>query len=270
MTMVPSAYLRVYQPLDAFERDEQVHWERYLLGGPRRPPLRRRYADRPTVGRLGLLAPADGEHAEVRVIDGRTFLSPWRVRMRVLGSMLAFREEQPIDLWEQFVPKKDARRAARDLNRFRRRDPAAVPFCHQSPWHVPIRWFVLFRDEERRIADDELGRSRLTYRTTTRRAIRRAEQVVIPLRRSDLGPIGDLIVDLHQWMSVFDPASLVELDYGDLCDFMTWDELDDDHSARDIREALEALEREEYPRAADVYQGVLSRWAEVRSREVMN
>ena len=34
--------------------------------------------------------------------------------------------------------------------------------------------------------------------------------------------------------------------------------------------ALEALEREEYPRAADVYQGVLSRWAEVGSREAMN
>ena len=29
--VVPSAYLRVYQPLDAFERDEQAHWERYLV-----------------------------------------------------------------------------------------------------------------------------------------------------------------------------------------------------------------------------------------------
>jgi hypothetical protein len=26
--MVPSAYLRVYQPLDGFERDEQLQWER--------------------------------------------------------------------------------------------------------------------------------------------------------------------------------------------------------------------------------------------------
>jgi hypothetical protein len=92
----------------------------------------------------------------------------------------------------------------------------------------------------------------------------------VPLRRSDLGPISDLIVDLHQWMHAFDPSSLLELDYGDLSTLLTWDELDEDHSARDVHEALEALEREEYPRAADVYQSVLSRWAEVGSREAMN
>jgi hypothetical protein len=190
--------------------------------------------------------------------------------MRVLAAMVAFRETQPIELWDQFVTKKDGRRAARDLARLRRRDPSAVAFCHQSPWHVPIRWFVLFRDEDREIVEDVHGRWRLRYRTTTRRAIRRAEQAIGPLRRSDLGPIGDLIVDLHQWMVQFDPGSVVELDYGELCDFQRWDELDDDHSARDIHEALEALEAGEYPRAADVYQGVLTRWAEVRSREILN
>ena len=112
---------------------------------------------------------------------------------------------------------------------------------------MPIRWFVLFRDEERRLTTDEAGGTRLHYRTTTRRAIRRAEQAVVPLRRSDLGPISDLIVDLHQWMHAFDPSSLLELDYGDLSALLTWDELDEDHSARDVHEALEALEREEYP-----------------------
>jgi hypothetical protein len=51
---------------------------------------------------------------------------------------------------------------------------------------------------------------------------------------------------------------------------MTWDELDDDHSAADLHEALDALEKQEYGRSADVYQGVLGRWAEIRSREIMN
>jgi hypothetical protein len=268
--MVPSAFLRVYQPLDAFERSEQLHWERFLLRGPEVSPALPRYADRRTLGKLGVLAPADADTAEVLHADGRTMISPRRVRMRVLAAMVAFREAQSIDLWEQFVPRKDGRRAARDLARLRRRDPAAVAFCHQSPWHVPIRWFVLFRDEERMLSEDERGRWRLRYRTTTRRAIRRAEAAIGPLRRSDLGPIGDLILDLHQWMVQFDGASILELDYGGLCDFQRWDELDDDHSARDIDEALQALQAGEYPRAADVYQGVLSRWAEVRSREIFN
>ena len=268
--MVPSAYLRVFQPLDAFEHDEQLHWERYLVEHAHGPELRPRYADRPTIGKVGSIAPLLEEHAEVRVIGGRTYLSPWRMRMRVLAAMLAFREAEPLELWEEFVPKKDARRAARDLKRLRHVDPHAVAFCHQSPWHVPIRWFVLFHDTERTLADDEQGRMRMRYRTPTRRAMRRAEQAVPALRRSELGPISDLIVDLHQWMAGFDRSSILELDYGNLCDLLTWDELDNDRSAREIHDALDALERHEYPQAADAYQGVLTRWAEIRSREIMN
>ena len=122
---------------------------------------------------------------------------------------------------------------------------------------------MLFRDEERWLGEDELGRTRMRYRTSTRRAMRRAEQAVGPLRRSELGPISDLIVDLHQWMAAFDRSSILELDYGSLCDVMRWDDLD---SAREIHEALEALEREEYVHSADIYQGVLPHWAEIRSR----
>ena len=48
-------------------------------------------------GGLGLIAPADGDHAEVRVVDGRTYVSPWRMRMRVAAG-LAFRETRPIEL----------------------------------------------------------------------------------------------------------------------------------------------------------------------------
>jgi hypothetical protein len=268
--MVPSAYLRVFQSLDRFERDEQLHWERYLVQHAARASARPRYADRMTSTGLGLLAPSGREEAEVRVIDGRTFVSPYRLRLRVLEAIVELAAAEPTELWERLLPKKEARRARRQLARHRRRDPHVRTFVYQSPWHVPIRWFALFRDDERRVAEDELGRLRLRYRTTTRRAMRRAEDAIPALRRSDLGPIGELLLDLHQWMAGFDGRSLIELDYGGLCDFMTWDELDDDHSAADLREALDALDRQEYGRSADVYQGVLGRWAEVRSREIMN
>jgi hypothetical protein len=267
--MVPSAYLRLFQPLDKFEHDEQLHWERYLLH--RRPDTgRARFADRETTSGLGLLAPAGTEEADVRVINGRTYLSPHRLRLRILGAILSFREEQPLELWDRFVPKKEARQARRQLAKQRRRDPHTVAFMHQSPWHVPIRWFVLFRDEERRLVDDERGRLRLRYLTSARRAMRRAGDAIPVLRRSDLGPIGELVVDLHQWIAAFDPRSVVELDYGELCDFLTWDELDDDHSAAEVQLALDSLARHEYAQAGETYQGVIARWAEVRSREVFN
>ena len=135
---------------------------------------------------------------------------------------------------------------------------------------MPIRWFVLFRDEERWLTTDEAGGTHLRYRTTTRRAMRRAEQAV--RAAAAVRPGADQRP--HRRPAPVDarvrPSSLLELDYGDLSTLLTWDELDEDHSAREVHEALEALEREEYPRAADIYQGVLSRWAEVRSREAMN
>ncbi len=268
--MVPSAYLRVFQPLDGFERDEQLHWERYLLTGGARDRGRLRFADHLTGDHIGLLAPADGDNADVRVVDGRTYLSPWRMRMRVLAAIVDLREAEPTELTGRMVPKREARRARRELARHRRRDPHAVAFVHQSPWHVPIRWFVLFQGGERTMAEDEQGRLRLRYTTTTRRAMRRAEDAIPVLRRSDLGPIGEMLVDLHQWMAVFDRRSILELDYGELCDFLTWDELDDDRSADDVQGAIEALSRHEYPQAADAYQGVLSRWAEVRGHELLN
>jgi hypothetical protein len=100
--------------------------------------------------------------------------------------------------------------------------------------------------------------------------MRRAEHAIPVLRRSDLGPISELLVDLHGWLATFDAHALLELDYAGLCDFLTWDELDDDHSARDIWEALDALAKAELARPAEIYQGVLSRWAEIRSREILN
>jgi hypothetical protein len=268
--MVPSAWLRVYQPLEAFDAEEQAHWERYLVTRSRSPIVRPKYADRPLTGRLGLMSPADGEHAEIRVVDGRTFVSPWRVRLRVLAALLSFVESKPLELTDQFVPRSEAKRAQRELRRMRRRNPGAISFAHESTWHVPIRWLVFFEDGERRLADDEYGRMRLRYFTTTRKAMRRAERVIPVLRRADLGPISELVLDLHQWMAAFDHLSLLELDYGSLCDLMTWNDLDDDRSVREIHDALEALEADEFVKSADIYQGLLGRWAEVRNREILN
>jgi hypothetical protein len=268
--MVPSAFLRVFQPLDGFDLDEQRVWERYLV--ERSPSLRTlgRFRDQETSRGVGLLSPDEGEYADVRVLDGITYVSPRRMRMRALAALLSLREAPTIELWEAFVPKPVARRATRELRRIRRHSPRAVSFVHQSPWHVPIRWFALFRDEERRLDLDEAGEPRLRYRTTTRRAIRRAENAIPILRRSELGPIGELILDLHQWMVQFDPRSLLELDYGGLARLLTWDELDDDRSARDIQLAIDALAKMEVPQAAETYQTVLERWAAVRQYESLN
>jgi hypothetical protein len=260
----------VFQPLGSFQPEEQARWERYLVDGAHRPSMRRSYRQRVTTGMLGLLAPVEGEHADIRMVGGEYYLCPWRTRLRVLAGLLSFREASPLELSEQFVPSSEAKKAAKELARMRRKDPSAVSFIHESPWHVPIRWFVLFADEERRVVERDDGGYRLSYLTLTRRALRRAERAYPVLRRSELGSIAELILELHEWLSQFDPSSLLELDYDGLCDLMTWDELDDDHSARDLHQALSALASGEYPTSAELYQGVMGHWAEVRNRESLN
>ena len=47
----------------------------------------------------------------------------------------------------------------------KRREPSAVPSMLQSPWHVPIRWFVLVDDDDRRLVETESGDYRLYYWT---------------------------------------------------------------------------------------------------------
>ena len=139
--MVPSAYLRVFQPLDAFDREEQLRWERYLVSERWVPGRRQRYLDHAQDG-LGLIASADGEHADVRVVDGRTYVSPWRMRMRVLAAALAFRETKPIELSDRFLSKKDAKRVARELHRLRRRE-AGRPRTAPAPPARPSRGGLL-------------------------------------------------------------------------------------------------------------------------------
>ena len=266
--MVPSAELRVYQPLEAFPAQEQAEWERYILAGAPHP-VRPRFADLATPAGLGFLIPAGEDGASVKVVDGAYFVCPERTRIRALAGLLAFRDAASTDLAGSFVPKGEDRRARKELGRIRRRHPGHVAAIMQSPWHVPVRWFVLFDDEERRLLEAD-GRHRLSYLTTTRRAIRRAERAVPVLRHTELGPIADLILELHQWLSLFDPGSLLELDYGGLCALLTWDEMDDDRSAREVGDALRALSAEEFTRSAELYQAALARSNELRNHESTN
>jgi len=171
--MVPSAELRVFQPLEVFPVDEQRHWERYILGGGRVPTPHPVYHQRMTGDRLGFLRPAEADGALLKLVDGIYHVCPLRNRMRVLAAFLSFHEAKPFEGSEAFVPRDEVKRARRELSKLRRRNPSQVACLMQSPWHVPVRWFTLFDDDERRLVERD-GRHRLSYLTTARRAMRRA------------------------------------------------------------------------------------------------
>ena len=259
------AYLRVFQPIEAVPVDERL-----IPAGKRLTAGTRRYRHLgPAASRIGLLEAA-GDRTEIRSEGAQTFICPARTRIRVLAAMLSLRETAAPEVAEALVPEADARRAARELARIRRRDPGAVPTLLESAWHVPVPWFVLFEDTERRMEEGAEGGYRLTYWTTLRRARERASRAATILQRNDLGPVADMIRDLDEWLSSFDPGSRVELDYGDAAASLGWNELDEDHSAGEVQEALTALEQNDPERAGELYQSVAGRWAEARIRESLN
>jgi hypothetical protein len=272
--VIPCAYLRVFRPLETFPDDERSEWERYIVAGGRAAPIRPVYRQEAQFGdgRLGLIASDDGgERADIRLVEGRYFVCPWRTRLRVLASILSLRESAPFEMADAFVPDAEARRAARELARLKRREPSAVPAMLQSPWHVPIRWFVLVDEDERHLVETEGGEYRLYYWTPISVARRRAERALQLVRRSELAPVAELVKELVQWLSSFHLESMVELDYAEVSSLFTWDELDNDHSGREIQEAIEAVRQVRgMSRAVDLYQAVAARWAEARSRESLN
>ena len=90
------------------------------------------------------------------------------------------------------------------------------------------------------------------------------------VHRADLDPLIEVLEEQSRWSAAFDRRSILELDYGLLSRLFTWNEMDDDHSAREVHDAIEALGEGEASRSADLYQAVVGRWAEVRSHESMN
>jgi hypothetical protein len=229
------------------------------------PPV---YRERGT-GRLGLLT-AEEEGVDVRLVDDRWMVCPWRTWLRILAGLLQVRETIPREVAEVLVPEPEARRAARELARLRRRDPSAIPTLLESPWHVPVRWFVLFEDSERTLAERPGGGYRITYWAAAPHARRRARRAARALDRGGLDAVAEVIRDMDEWLSSFGEEAAIELDYGDVAAGAGWNDLDEDHSAGEIQEAVEALEGADLERAGEVYQSVAGRWAEAKLRESLN
>jgi hypothetical protein len=259
--------------LETFAETERLRWERYILSGAGSTSLPLIYREESLVadGRLGLIASDDPDDADIRLVDGRYFVCPWRTRLRVLAGIISLRETVPFEMADAFVPDAEARRAARELARLKRREPSVAPSMLQSAWHVPIRWFVLVDEPERHMVRGESGELRLYYWTPITVARRRAEDALVVLRKSELEPVSEMVKEVGRWLSAFNPHSMVELDYAGVSSLFSWDELDNDHSGREIQEAVAAIkEPDGMDRAVDLYQAVSARWAEARARESLN
>ncbi|MFF8729871.1 hypothetical protein ACF073_25790 [Streptomyces sp. NPDC015171] len=269
-----AAYLRVYEPLGAFPEPERGHWARYARR-PDRPTyqdeLRRSLADLLPVPPIAVPVHESGD-AFVLEVDGVVCVCPWRTRLRGWQALAELAEELPATVLDAVLPEVVRRQAAQDYERWLARNPDARPWIRTATWQVPLNWFVLVSDEERRYDKGTADVPPvLRYRTPMVQARRRVARALRTLRDTvGEGPLIDGLVDVGRWLEEFHPRSLVELDYGGLVHVLPAGELEDDHSAADVAAGVEALRQGDGTAAGEAYGRLVERWRTVRDRRSAN
>jgi hypothetical protein len=279
---VPSlfaSYLRVYEPLTAFDRDRQVFWRRYAREGralgPVEGPVKQRTAVLEALGAGWTRLPDLPDEAYVMEWGDTLLVCPWNLRLRVAEAALNARDGVPSVLADAFVPPVLAGQAKAVVEDWRSGAKVlehGVPRVHEqiATWGVPLRWFVFVDLEEREIALTPGGRT-LRYRTEISKARRRAHRGVSVLRKS-LGdaPITDAVEEGTRWLEEFHPRSIVELDYGGLVNLLPDDELAQDDSPGLVAAGLSALSRGDADSASGAYEKLVERWRSVQLLERCN
>jgi hypothetical protein len=279
---VPSnfaAYLRVYEPLTAFDRELQVYWRRYVkegraigtLDGPRQ----QRTAVMEALGAGWTRLPDLPEDAYIMETEDTLLICPWNLRVRVAEAALTARDGVPAVLADAFVPPilaglartvvEDWRNGSHVLER-------GMPRVHEqiATWGIPLRWFVFVDLSERELTLEPGNRS-LTYRTEISKARRRAHRAHAVLRKA-LGnvPVTEAVEEGARWLEEFHPRSVVELDYGGLANLLPDDTLLQDDSPGLITAGLAALSRGEADVASATYEQIVARWREIQLLERSN
>jgi len=274
-----AALLRVYEPLAAFTGEQRTRWESYLGAHDAPSPaaglaMERTAALLALVGRPPRVLPELPDHAYVTEVDGVTLVCPWRTRLRALEGLEEFVQDLPEEVLGAFVPLSLAASVSADLEAWRAAHPDERSHQLSSTWEVPLRWFVLFDEQEREVrlgtpglgngaggapAGRLTGRS-LVYRTPMSSARRRTARALGILRRVvDDSTVTAEVEDQGRWLEDFHPRSMVELDYGGLVHLLDDVKLQEDESARDIAAALAALGTGESHVAAAAYGRVTAR-----------
>ncbi|MGW0436511.1 hypothetical protein ACWDV4_28685 [Micromonospora sp. NPDC003197] len=274
-----ASYLRVYEPLAAFDRDRQTFWRRYVREGravaPTEGPGRQRTAVIEALGAGWSRLPELPDEAYVLETDDTVLICPWNLRIRVAEAALNARDGVPAVLADAFVPPVlagQAKAVVEDWRSGARVLEQGVPRVHEqiATWGVPLRWFV-FVDAGERELTTRPERRVLRYRTEISKARRRASRGLSVLRKTvGNAPITEAVEEAARWLEEFHPRSVVELDYGGLVDLLSDESLAADDSPGLVAAGLAGLSRGDAEAASEAYENLVARWRAVQLLERSN
>jgi hypothetical protein len=267
-----AAYLRVYEPLAAFDRDAQRYWRDYVQQGRARStrdgPLQQRSLVWEALGAGWTRLPELPREAYVLQADDDLLICPWDLRIRVAEAALTAREGMPPVIADAFIPPQLAELARSVVEQA----PGQVERAHEqvSTWGVPLRWFVFVDQQEQEASIGEDSRV-LRYRTEISKARRRAHRSLAILRKwMGDAPITDAVEESSRWLEMFHPGSVLELDYGDLVRLLSDEQLLADNSPELVATGLASLASGDTAAATEAYEQLVSKWRLVQLRERAN
>jgi len=288
------AYLRVYEPLSAFESQPRRRLEKALAGGALRPHeagMHERAAWlRTQLGSPPRLLPGDRVDGTVSddllhvlclepsdvpgaSAEAGTLVCPLDLRTRSAAALIGFLATAAPSLVRVALPvgPRGAAAAMRSRAETVTSDLGSTAMhVVSSTWTVPLPWFALV-DPEARWVDPRPRpdhRRRVCYRTAMRDARTRVARAHAVVQRTigESGP-GIVLAETARWLAHFHPESAVELDYGGLVQLMDDESLRSDTSAQDVHAAVDGLERGEFQQVAAHYERLRGFWTEFAAFE---
>ena len=268
--MRPTPYvasLRVYEPIDSFEVADQLRWSQIAITSPTGWDEQVRSLKRSITNEPPNLKP-DGAH--VLEHEGKRYIAPWSTAARCWAALDDFKYTLPPSVIKFFIPQtiEDSINSTIDIVEDK------VSHILTSTWNIPPRWFALFSPDERLRGVNEDG-----HFTIMRTAIANAKTRCTFTHQAVLGAFGEgavegEVAELLAWLEIFDPKSIVELDYGGLATYLNKQliesgevGLDADTSIEDVTTSIAGLASGDGALAGRGYERLVSRWRRVSALE---
>jgi hypothetical protein len=268
--MRPTPYvasLRVYEPITAFQPNDQDRWEQITIQSETGWDEQQRALSR-VITTKSITTKPDGAH--ILEFDGKKYVAPWSTSTRCWAALEDFKSVMPSTIVKYFLPQTFVDSIT--LNSEIIEDK--VSHIITATWSIPPRWFALFEPSDRLRGENNTG----PY-TILRTSIENAKQRCLFAHQSVMnsfgsGPIEQEIADLLSWLSIFDDQSIIECDYGGLAVYLEKSlvesgqaGLNADTSIEDVARSLAGLAAGDGALAGQGYERLVTRWRRVAAFE---
>jgi len=268
--MRPTPYvasLRVYEPIDSFAISDQVRWNQIKITESTGYEEEIRALKR-TIIPDAFIARNDGAH--IIDNDGMRFVAPWSTARRVWAALEDFKSSLPSSVIPLFIPPSTEEAIREKVEGIENK----VSHILTETWMIPPRWFALF-DPEERLSGANNGIPFTIARTELALAKKRCINALMAVRKAfGPGPVEEDVIQLLNWLNVFDPRSIVELDYGGLAIYLDRflresgeDGINADSSIEDVHRSIAGLGAGDGAMAGEGYERLVTRWRQVSSIE---